>query len=118
MNQDVPELNKQKLHNESVYTDLEQGAIKVYSPCDVNGVVDETLEKTFIAITSIMTPNGPMQINAPIADVKTLKDAIDKFGEAVNTHIEKMIEEAKRIQNEQRIITPDQIRNRDIQIIK
>ena len=54
-----------------------------------------------------MSSRGPLPIHTPI-EASDLEDAFNKFPEAVNAAVEKMIEEAKEIQRQEasRIVVP------------
>ena len=56
-----------------------------------------------------MSDRGPLPIQAPI-EAKDLNEAMDKFPEAVQAAVEKLIEQAREMQRQQmsRIVVPGQ----------
>ena len=107
MNQNEQAINAKNLYKEETFTDLESGAIKRFTPLE-----EHTPDKVkYVAVATIMTPRGPMPVNAPIEGVTSLDEACEKFKEAVDTHIKEMVKQAEEYQREQRtrIITPEEV---------
>lgn len=119
MNAENTKLNKDNLYTETHFSDMKLGSIAKCSPIvGTTGEVDAQRETIWFALTTIMTPQGPMDVRAQIKDVSTLDDACDKFGIAVNQHIDEMVKLAQE-QQRSRIITPEEALGKSgLQIVK
>jgi hypothetical protein len=93
-------IDKGNLFKEETYTDLKVGIIKRMTPVKADGSVDKTRKSVFVGQTSLMTPNGPLPIQAVI-QAKELQQAIKKFPEAMQASMERLAEEAKKYQEQQ-----------------
>jgi hypothetical protein len=95
------------LYREESFTDLKVAQIRRLSPVKVDGSPDTSREELFIGETQLMSPRGPVPIHCPI-EAASLEDAFEKFPDAVNVAVEKLIEEAKEIQRQEqsRIVVP------------
>jgi hypothetical protein len=118
MNKNEPTINKDNLYLEETFTDLENGAIKRFTPLG-----EHSQDKVkYVAMATIMTPRGPMPINAPMADdVNSLNEACEKFRETVDAYIKELVKQAQEMEREQRsrIITPaDVAGNSGLSLIK
>ena len=102
-------IDKSNLFVEETFTDLKVGIIKRMTPVKPDGSVDKTRKSVFVGQTSLMTPNGPLPIQAVI-QAKELQQAIKKFPEAMQASMERLAEEAKKYQEQQesaKITKPD-----------
>ena len=93
-------IDRGNLFKEETYTDLKVGIIKCMKPVKADGSVDKTRKSVFVGQTSLMTPNGPLPIQAVI-QAKELQQAIKKFPEAMQASMERLAEEAKKYQEQQ-----------------
>lgn len=93
-------IDKNNLYREESLTDLKVGAIRSLTPIKSDGTSDEGRETIFIGNTQLMSPQGPVPIQARLTG-KTLDEAIENFPEAMKQAMEQMIEEAKKMQAEQ-----------------
>jgi hypothetical protein len=85
------------------------GMIKRMTPVKADGSVDKTRKPIFVAQTTLMTPGGPLPIQAAI-QAKELQQAIKKFPEAMREAMDQLAEEAKKYQEQEqqgRIEKPD-----------
>lgn len=100
----------ENLHREESFTDLKIAQIRRLTPVKPDGSVDETRPVIFIGETQLMSARGPLPIHTPI-EATDLEDAFNKFPEAINLAVERMIEEAKEIQRQEssRIVVPGQV---------
>jgi hypothetical protein len=59
--------------------------------------------------TQLMSQMGPVPVHAPI-EAKSLDEALQKFPEAVNAAVERLLEEAREVQRREasRIVVPGQ----------
>ena len=97
------------VYKEKTYTDLKTGSIKQLTPVKADGSKDEGRTATFMGQTQMMSPSGPFPIQCMI-EAKNLEEAANKFPEAINATVEKIIEEAKKAKQEEasRIVVPGQ----------
>ena len=100
-------IDRSNLYIEESFTDLKVGTIKRMTPVKSDGSVDKTRKAVFVAQTSLMTPAGPLPIQAVI-QAKELQQAIKKFPDAMKAAMERLAEEAKkyREQEQSRIEKP------------
>ena len=111
-NPDTVEMNEVKvdeknLYREEVFTDLRYATIRQLTPVNPDGKKDDKRNPIFFGQTQMMTPAGsiPLQFSLKAG---TLKQAMDKFPEAVEKSIEEFVEKAKEAQRqeESRIVVP------------
>jgi len=100
-------INQNNLYREEIFSDLTVGSIHQMTPVKPNAELDKQRKVMFIGNTQLVTQQGPLPVRFPI-EAKHLQQAIDKFPEALNSFIKKMVEEAKELQRkeESRIIMP------------
>lgn len=103
------QVDTDNLYREEVYTDLKIASIRVLTPVKVDGSVDSGRAVLYSGETQLMSQMGPVPVHAPI-DAANLQEAIDKFPEAVNAAVERLMEEAREIQRREasRIVVPGQ----------
>ena len=101
--------DKNNLYKEKTYTDLKTGSIKQLTPVKADGSKDESRTPMFMGQTQMMSPSGPLPIQCMI-EANNLEEAADKFPEAINATVERIIEEAKKARQEEasRIVVPGQ----------
>jgi len=101
------QVNQNNLYLEETFTDLDMASIRRLTPVKPNGIKDKSRKSIFVAHTQLMTPQGPLPIQSPL-EAKNLKEAMEKFPEAMKISIEKMLENLKKMQQkeESRIIVP------------
>lgn len=95
------------LYAEESFTDLKVGAIRRLKPVNPDGSDDTSREPLYFGQTQLMSPNGPLPVNCTI-EATSLTDAIEKFPEAINGEVERIIEMAQKDQEKEssRIIVP------------
>jgi hypothetical protein len=93
-------IDRSNLYLEESFTDLKVGIIKRMTPVKSDGSVDKTRKALFVAQTSLMTPGGPLPIQAVI-QAKELQQAIKKFPEAMKAAMERLAEEAKKYRDQE-----------------
>jgi hypothetical protein len=93
-------IDRSNLYIEETFTDLKVGMIKRMTPVKSDGAVDKTRKSVFVGQTSLMTPGGPLPIQA-IIQAKDLQQAIKKFPEAMKMAMDKLAEEAKKYQQQE-----------------
>jgi hypothetical protein len=102
-------VDKSNLYKEESFTDLKVATIRRLSPIREDGTPDTSRPVLFTGETTLMSDRGPLPIQAPI-EAKDLNEAMDKFPEAVQGAVEKLIEQAREMQRQQmsRIVVPGQ----------
>ena len=108
-------LDRSNLYKEQTYTDLKVGMIKHMVPVKPDGTVDKTRKAVFVAHTSLMTPGGPLPLQAVI-QAKDLQQAIKKFPDAMKAAMDRLAEETKKYQDQQQQ-EQDRIQKPDSRII-
>lgn len=105
------------LYREENITDLKVGSIRILTPIKDDGTPDEARRTKFMGQTQLVSQMGPLPVNCEI-DAGSLKEAIEKFPEAVKVAVERMIEEVKEMQREQasQIVVPGAMPSGNIQL--
>jgi hypothetical protein len=100
-------VKQDNLYLEESFTDLDMASIRRLTPVKPNGLKDKSRKQIFIGHLNLMTPQGPLPIQAPI-EARNLKEAMDIYPEAMKSALVKMEEEIKKLQQKQdsRIIVP------------
>ena len=93
-------VDRSNLYREESFTDLKVGSIKCLTPVKSDGSEDKSRKKIFVGQSNVMTPQGPLPIQGVI-QAKELQQAIKKFPEAMEAAMERLIEEAKKYQEQQ-----------------
>jgi len=102
-------VDRVNLYREESFTDLKVATIRRLSPIKEDGSPDPSRPALFTGETTLMSDRGPLPIQCPI-EAKDLSEAMDKFPEAVQGAVEKLIEQAREMQRQQmsRIVVPGQ----------
>ncbi len=100
-------IDKSDLYREETITDMKSGAIRRMIPVGPDGGEDKSRGPLFIGSTTLMTPQGPLPIQARLM-ANTFEEAMATYPETMRKAVEQFIAEAKRIQEkeESRIISP------------
>ena len=104
-------LDRQNLFREESFTDLSGRSIRRLMPVKPDGMVDKSRQTIFVGHTSLMAPNGPVPLQAPI-QAKGLQQAIKRFPEAMREALTRLIAQAQKIKEQKqqkedsRIILP------------
>jgi hypothetical protein len=95
------------LYREESVTDLKAAAIRRLVPIRADGSPDPQRSTMFVGQTQLMTPHGPLPVQAPIP-ADTLEEALARFPQAMQTAVAQMIAEVRRLQREEasRIVMP------------
>ena len=95
------------LYVEEVITDLKVASIRRLIPIKVDGSPDETRATIFQGQTQLMSQMGALPVSCVI-EAADLKEALEKFPEAIGQAVEKLLEEAREYQRQEasRIIVP------------
>mgnify|MGYP001125032446 CR=1 FL=1 len=107
-------IDQNNLYREESITDLKVASLRKMVPIKADGTDDPNRSTIFIGNSQLMTPEGPLPIQAKL-NATTLDEAMKEFPQAMQKslnetieHFRKMQEEQQRQQqqNESRIITP------------
>lgn len=104
-------VNKENLYREEVFNDFRTASIRRLVPVNTDGSDDTSRGCRFVGNAHIMTPQGPVPIQAAL-EAETLEEAIEKFPATMEETMKKMMEEAMKMQQQQqqqeesRIIVP------------
>jgi hypothetical protein len=103
------EVDRSNLYTEQVFTDLKIASIRVLTPVNADGSPDTSRAVLYTGETQLMSQMGPVPVHAPI-EAKSLDEALEKFPEAVNAAVERLLEEAREVQRREasRIVVPGQ----------
>jgi hypothetical protein len=99
------------LYREEAYTDLKTGSIRKLVPMSLDGTEDTARKAVFSGHTQVMSPHGPIPIQGQI-EAESLAEAVEKFPQAMEEAMNRMVEEAQKMQQEQakKIVTPDELK--------
>ena len=93
-------VDKTNLYREESITDLKVASIRCLTPIKTDGTTDESRKKIFVGHTQLMSPQGPVPLNAPL-EATTLKQAMEKFPEAMQHAMQEMIENVRKMQEQE-----------------
>ena len=104
---DQIQVDQQNLYREESITDLRVATIRRLIPINADGTDDTSRPTQYIGSTQIISQMGPLPISAPI-EAASLREAIEKFPQAIKDAVDQMVEEAKeyRRQESSRIVVP------------
>jgi hypothetical protein len=102
-------VDKTNLYREVTFTDLKIASIRKLVPVTTDGIDDKNRKVIFVGSTQLMTPEGPLPIQARLS-ATTLEDAISEFPEAMKEALADVIEEIQRLQQEHQRQTRDDSR--------
>lgn len=88
------------LYREESVTDLKTASIRILTPIKPDGSNDESREKIFVGHTQLMSPQGMVPLQSPL-QATTFEEAMEKFPAAMKQALSEMIENAKKMQQEQ-----------------
>lgn len=105
-------VNKNDLYREESVTDLKVASIRRMVPIKPDGSEDSSRSQVFFGSTQLMTPEGPLPIQAQLS-ATNLEDAMNEFPQAMRKALDDTIERLKQMQQQQqqqkgqsRIYTP------------
>ena len=103
-------VQEDNLYREETYTDLRVATIRRLVPVKPDGSPDPSRPELFSGQTNLMSQAGPLPVECPL-EAATIDEAIEKFPEAIQAAVERLIEEAKEIRRREasRIVVPGQM---------
>ena len=103
-------VDRNNLYREESLIDLKSASIRCLRPVMPDGTTPDEGRKTiFVGHTQLMSPQGPVPLHAPL-EAATLDEAIEKFPGAMQKAMEEMIENVKKMQQEQEAAKRDESR--------
>jgi hypothetical protein len=102
-------VNKSGLYREVMFTDLRAASIRKLVPVLADGTDDKSRSVIFIGATQLMTPDGPLPIQTKLA-ATTLEQALDEFPNAMQKSLEEVVDEIRKMQQEQQRHSKDDSR--------
>ena len=101
------QVDKSNLYREETFSDLKVASVRRLTPVKEDGSEDPGRDTIFIGETTLMSQRDPLPVQAPI-EALSLAEAFEKFPEAVNAAVDKLIEQAKEMQRQEasRIVVP------------
>lgn len=104
---DEARIDANNLYREELFTDLRLGSIQVLTPVKTDGTKDPTRPVRYVGQTQVLSAAGPLPLNAPI-DARTMDEAIEKFPQAIQQAMDRLMEEAREVQRQEasRIVVP------------
>lgn len=99
--------DRTNLYREDQITDLKVGSIQRMIPVTENGEDDPSRPILYTGHAQLMSQMGPLPVSAPI-EASSLTEAIDLYPQAIQSGIDRLMEEIQRRQQEEasRIVTP------------
>jgi hypothetical protein len=97
-----------QLYREETYTDRSAGTLRVLTPVKPDGSADPDRATVYVGQAQLYTPMGAVPLAFEIA-AGSLREAVEKFGDAVKDAVEQAIEEAKQLRREaaSQIVIPE-----------
>ncbi len=104
---DQMKVDRDNLYREETLTDLRAATIRHLVPIKADGSADGMRSEIFVGSTQIMSPQGPLPIQAEIP-AANLGEAMDKFPAAMEKAVQDLIKQAEdyRRQEASRIVVP------------
>lgn len=102
-------VDKKNLYREESITDLKVASIRRLIPVKTDGTDDDSRTDIYIGHTQLMSPQGPVPIQAPL-QANSMEEAMEAFPAAMQQALADMMERAQRMQQEQQEQERDQSR--------
>ena len=93
-------IDKNTLYREESITDLKVGSIRRLIPIKPDGSADPARTEIFIGHTQLMSPEGPLPIQADLP-ATSIEDAMNVFPQAMKQALAEMIEQIQQLQRQQ-----------------
>lgn len=93
-------VDKENLYREESITDFKVASIRRLVPVKPDGSDDKSRTPIFIGHTQLMSPEGPLPIQARLV-ANSLEEAMEAFPDAMQKALVEVIEHVKALQKEQ-----------------
>ncbi len=102
-------VDRDNLYREETLTDLRAAQIRRLVPVKSDGSVDPGRPELFLGETQIMSPQGPLPIQAKLPGA-TLDEAMDAFPAAMEKAVQDLVKQAEEMRRQEasRIVVPGQ----------
>jgi hypothetical protein len=102
-------INAQNLFREETFTDLAGGAIRRMVPVTADGETDTARAAMYFGSLQIMTPQGPLPVQARL-EANNLQEALTDFPGTMSQAVDALVEELEKMKREaeSRIVVPGQ----------
>ena len=93
-------VDRENLYREESITDLKVASIRRMVPVTQSGEDDPSRTPIFLGHTQIITPQGPLPLQARLM-ANNLEEAMEAFPGAMEQEMAKMVEQLRRMQEEE-----------------
>ena len=93
-------LDEKNLYREESFTDMKTGAIRRMTPVLENGDLDTSRPSVFIGSTQLVTPEGPLPIQAMLT-ATNIEEALIAFPIAMKESMDKTLEQIQMMRQQQ-----------------
>ena len=93
-------VDQTNLYREESITDLKVASIRKLVPIKPDGSDDPSRTPIFYGNTQLMTPEGPLPLQAPLT-ANNIHEAYEQFPQAMQAALSEMIEKIQQMQKEQ-----------------
>ena len=93
-------VDQKNLYREESITDLKVASIRRLIPINLDGTEDKSRTTIFIGQTQLMSPDGPLPIQAELA-ANNFEEAVAEFPNAMKKALAEVIEKLKQMQQQQ-----------------
>lgn len=88
-------VSRDNLYREESFTDIKVAAIRKLTPIKPDGTEDGRRGPIFMGQSQLLTPDGPVMLQS-ILQANNLEEAMDKFPAAMQSEMDKMINEIQQ----------------------
>lgn len=93
-------VDQDHLYREESITDLKVASIRRMVPVMPDGSEDTSRKSIFVASSQLMTPEGPLPLQAKLAS-DNLADAFEEFPKAMRKALDEVIEQLEQMRRQQ-----------------
>lgn len=93
-------IDSNNLFKEESITDFKVASIRTLIPVKLDGSVDTSRKPVFYGHTQLVSPQGPVPIQAPL-EAETLEEAIAVFPKAMQLAMEQLLEKYQQMHEQQ-----------------
>lgn len=90
-------VDQNNLYREENFTDMKVASIRTLVPVKADGSPDETRSPKFVGSTQLMSPDGPLPLQAMLP-ANNFQEAFEAFPAAMEKAMAEMIEQVKKMQ--------------------
>ncbi len=92
-------VDQQNLYREEGITDMKVASIRRLVPIKPDGSDDSSRSPVFVGSTQLMTPDGPLPLQARLP-ANTLKEAFEEFPGAMQNALNEMMQRLEQLQQQ------------------